>query len=165
MNCTDYRERMAWGAGAAFALVPLRIASSSPACCARIAKAYRLSPEAMPVIMEQPNSRSSTDRTPPRRSSPPRRRRARLAMHACEIKVALTHKARERAADASRPTDEKSDSTTPHAALAGAPRGSAGRCACVARGAGVGVPAKPLRLVATKTRAPSGGGIRAVCAR
>ncbi|KAJ7472506.1 hypothetical protein FB451DRAFT_1175251 [Mycena latifolia] len=64
-------------------------------------------------------------------------------------------KARERAVDASRPTDEKSDSTTPHAALAGAPRGSAGRCACVARGAGVGVPAKPLRLVATKTRAPS----------
>ncbi|KAJ7472509.1 hypothetical protein FB451DRAFT_1249764 [Mycena latifolia] len=31
---------------------------------------------------------AATDRTLPRRSSPPRRRRARLAMHACEIKGA-----------------------------------------------------------------------------
>ncbi|KAJ7461453.1 hypothetical protein FB451DRAFT_1404686 [Mycena latifolia] len=58
---------------------------------------------------------------------------------------------RERAVDASRSTDEKSDSPTPHAARAGAPRESAGWCACVARGVGDGAPAKRLRLVATKT--------------
>ncbi|KAJ7443472.1 hypothetical protein FB451DRAFT_1190085 [Mycena latifolia] len=47
----------------------------------------------------------------------------------------------------------------------GAPRECAGRCACVALGAGVGVPAEPLRLVATTLSALSGGGIRAVCGR
>ncbi|KAJ7461436.1 hypothetical protein FB451DRAFT_1181181 [Mycena latifolia] len=54
--------------------------------------------------------------------------------------------ARERAVDASRSTDEKSDSTstTPHAPSAGAPRESAGWCALCA---------------------PSGGGIRAVFGR
>ncbi|KAJ7472520.1 hypothetical protein FB451DRAFT_1175265 [Mycena latifolia] len=62
-------------------------------------------------------------------------------------RVARPHKARERTVGASRPTDEKSDSTTSHAAPAGAPRECAGWCACVAcgvgtRGVGVGVPAK-----------------------
>ncbi|KAJ7443428.1 hypothetical protein FB451DRAFT_1190042 [Mycena latifolia] len=47
---------------------------------------------------------------------------------------APTHKARQRAVDASRSTDEKSDSMTPHAARAGAPR------------------SVPLRLVATTTQ-------------
>ncbi|KAJ7455152.1 hypothetical protein FB451DRAFT_1408026 [Mycena latifolia] len=70
---------------------------------------------------------------------------------ACEIQVALTHMARDRAVDASRSTDEKSGST-PHAARAGAPREFAGCYACAARAAGVGVRAQPLHLVATTTR-------------
>ncbi|KAJ7443426.1 hypothetical protein FB451DRAFT_1437413 [Mycena latifolia] len=56
------------------------------------------------------------------------------------------------AVDASRSTDQNSNSTTPHAARAEAPRECAGWYACVARGGGVGVPAKPLRLVATTTQ-------------
>ncbi|KAJ7443465.1 hypothetical protein FB451DRAFT_1190081 [Mycena latifolia] len=50
-------------------------------------------------------------------------------------------------------TDEKSDSTLPHAARAGAPPECAGWCACVARGVGVGVPATPLRLVCERASA------------
>ncbi|KAJ7443453.1 hypothetical protein FB451DRAFT_1437466 [Mycena latifolia] len=69
------------------------------------------------------------------------------AMHA-----RVSFKDRERAVDASRSTDQNSNSTTPHVARAGAPRESAEWCACVARGAGVGVPAQPLRLVATTTQ-------------
>ncbi|KAJ7455193.1 hypothetical protein FB451DRAFT_1373328 [Mycena latifolia] len=89
--------------------------------------AYRLSRRQWRSLWSD-NSRSSADRTPPTRGE-----------------------AIERAVDASRSTDEMSDSMTPHAARAGAPRESAG-----------GVPwvSWPRRLSAS-----SGGEIRAVCGR
>ncbi|KAJ7443450.1 hypothetical protein FB451DRAFT_1413655 [Mycena latifolia] len=89
------------------------------------------------------------------------------AMHTrvrSKARLALTHKARERAVDASRPPTRRATIRPgmPRAQERPAsPRGGVR----VARGVGAGVPAKPLRLVATKTSAPSGGGIRAVCAR
>ncbi|KAJ7472468.1 hypothetical protein FB451DRAFT_1398679 [Mycena latifolia] len=93
------------------------------------------------------NSQSTTDRADHRLRVAVGRDSRGGAMRAC-VRI----KDRERAVDTSRSTDQNSNSTTPHAARAGAPRESAGWCACVARGVGAGVPAKPLRLVATQTQ-------------
>ncbi|KAJ7472474.1 hypothetical protein FB451DRAFT_1175216 [Mycena latifolia] len=106
-------------------------------------EAYRLSREAMAVIMERYTAMTGRHRAD---------HRLGVGVVRDSRGVALTRKDRERAVDASRSTDQNSNSTTPHVARAGAPRESAEWCACVARGAGVGLPAKPLRLVAPQTQ-------------
>ncbi|KAJ7443476.1 hypothetical protein FB451DRAFT_1437491 [Mycena latifolia] len=111
--------------------------------------AYRLSLEAMAVIMERYTA-----------SSPPHRRRARLAMHACETKAAPTHKDRERAVDASRSPDEKSDSTPRVQERPASPRGGV-RVWLAALA--LASPRRPCVSWPRRLGAPSGGGIRAMC--
>ncbi|KAJ7461441.1 hypothetical protein FB451DRAFT_1404675 [Mycena latifolia] len=133
---------------AALALAPLHIAAIAAGLLCSNRVAYRFG-TGMRCIAESgsddDNLRSNTDRANQRlRVGVGRDLRCTMHAHVRVMSRALTM--------TESAVDEKGDSTTPHAARAGAPRESAGWCAIVARGVGAGVPAAPLRLVATKTQ-------------